>query len=241
MAPQLLTTLLTRDDATFFRALRDGLRWLYGQGCERDWLRLIIRISAMSAATLLPCLAVFLMRRPSALQSGMWAQVALHGFPIVLLVNLAVARYYAQHLDRFLGSEPLGHFLFLLGDAAARLLLTMLLTAVSFLLWTAVKGAFAGNPASALGAVAGSFRFGIRFESLTGVYLYAIGLGAFPVFALGALPILATQRWCQAMIAPAAYLLPIFRRPLMACLLAYAAVSAVLLTLTYHALGLLPN
>lgn len=241
MAPTL-TKLLTLDDATLFQTLRDGLRSLYGgQGNPQDWPRLLLRMTIVSAGTLLPCLMIFLLRRPSALQGGMWAQVTLHGFPVVLLVNLSMARYYARHLDRFLASEPAGHLLALLGDAAARLLLAMLLTALSFLLWTALKGAFAGNPASALAAVADSFRFGIRFESLTGVYLYAIGLGAFPVFALGVLPTLATRRWCQALIAPAAYLLPVFRRPLMACLLAYCVVSAGVLTVTYQALGLLPN
>lgn len=237
----LFSRLLTFDEATLYRTVRNGLLRLYVHGAPTAWPRLLRNIALVSAGTLLPCLTIFLLRRPSALQGAMWTQVALHGFPVVFLVNLAMARVYTRHLDGLLSSSAPHNLFFLLGDAAARLALTILLTSLSFLLWTALTGAFAGSPASALKAVGGSFRFGIRFESLTGVYLYAVGLGAFPVFALGFLPTLATQRWCQALIAPAAYLLPMFHRPAIACALAFGVVSTIVLAITYTGLGLLPS
>ncbi len=230
-----LDSLFSRDEAVVFGAVRDACEHLYLS--PTGAVHVLRNMLWVTVATLLPCLALFLLRRPSALQSGMWAQVALHGMPVVLLVNLAMAHFYGVFLTRLLSGSQWRHLLWLLSDALARVLLTVLLTALSFLLWAKLKGAFAGSASSALGAVTSSFRYGIRFESLTGVYLYSVGLGALPVFALGFLPILARNTVCRALTAALASLLQALHRPAVATLLWFCLASAAILAALHGLLG----
>lgn len=179
-------------------------------------------------------LALFLLRRPGALQSRMWGQFLLHGFPVTLLVNLTAAWFYSGALSRLTSGSARHNALVLIADLAARMLLFGTLVAVSFVLWSVLVGSFAGSPAIALQAVVPSLRYAIVFQSLTGVYLYAMLLNAFPFFALFFIPLFAVSTRLRALV-PA----PLLRlRPIGTVVVCYVIWIGIVMTASYLLLGI---
>lgn len=147
-------------------------------------LGLLGNVAAITLATILVVLVVFLLKRPGALQLGMWRQIFLQGFPVTLLVNFAAGAFYAEHFARLSVGNAMRSLMILLGEFFVRGTLFVLLTAVSLMSWALLLGAFGGDPDAALASVAVTLRYGLRFDGLAGVYIYSMVLAAFPFLAL---------------------------------------------------------
>ncbi len=147
-------------------------------------LNVLLNVATFTLAAMLIMLAFFLLKRPAALQPAMWRQFFLQGFPVTYLVNVAAALAYAEFLRSMPGGSALHNLLVLVGDAVVRIALFAVLTALSFVIWAGVAGAFGGSPRVALASVAVTLWYGIRFEGLAGVYLYSLVFSSFPFFVL---------------------------------------------------------
>jgi hypothetical protein len=151
---------------------------------DNGLLGLITAVAAITLLTQFAVLAVFLLKRPAALQAAMWGQIFLQGFPVTLLVNLAAGAFYAEYFAPLSASRAPRILMILIGEFAVRAILFTLLTAVSLMSWALLNGAFGGDPDVALRSVGITLHYGLRFEGLAGVYLYSMVLAAFPFLSL---------------------------------------------------------
>lgn len=147
-------------------------------------------VALVSLAVLLPLLALYVALQPgfaTLLSSGGPAlsrflrQVATNGFPVVFIVNFAgffrFAQVHAQSPERRSGA------VLVCTDMAMRLCLFILLHAVIYVASADWFGAFGGSKATALKVVAPTLARSALFDNMSGVYLYAVLLGAMPIYA----------------------------------------------------------
>jgi hypothetical protein len=145
---------------------------------------LVSNVAAFTLASMLVVLAFFLIKRPAALQLGMWKQFLLQGFPVTFTVNLVAALNYASFFRSLPRRSLVSDLLLMLGEAIMRIALFTVLTALSFVAWAMTGGAFSGSPEVALESVAVTLWFGVTFQGLAGVYLYSLVFSSFPFFVL---------------------------------------------------------
>jgi hypothetical protein len=229
---QISALVRESDPADVYRTVGSFIERCYSLRCGT--VDLLLNVAVFTLVSMCAVLALFLLRRPGALQVRMWGQFLLHGFPVAFLVNIIAALFYSGALARLSSGSTRRNLLVLLADALARMLLFTTLLALSFVMWALLHGAFAGSPSTALDAVAPSLRYGIVFQSLTGVYLYAMLLNAFPFFALFMLPIIAVnarlQSWLPALLRG---------RPIITAAAFFALWAGLTLSASYLLLGVI--
>lgn len=188
--------------------------------------RFALRVLALSVATLLPVLALYLAQVPGmaahvlgggTASARFLRQVLTNGVPVIFVLTWATALVLAR-------ARAGGVLATLVLDATLRLALFAGGHAAVFAGSALVFGAFGGDPAQALRVVAPTLGAAAGFGNLAGVYLYAALLAALPLHitllrrhwpapAAGAIPlhpgliwlvavgVLGTQAWLLSAIA----------------------------------------
>jgi hypothetical protein len=161
---------------------------------HRGLAGLVLRVAAFTLLTMLVLLGLFLLKRPAALQPNMWLQFAMQGFPVAFLVNLAGGAFHAEYFDELSRRSGVARSLLIfIGELAVRALLFVMLTATSLMAWAMVFDAFGGDRSIALASVVSTLAYGLRFDGLAGVYIYACVVAAFPFLALFGIRVTAAR------------------------------------------------
>ena len=147
-------------------------------------------VALVSLLTLLPLLAIYVALQPgfaAMLSSGGPAlsrflrQVATNGFPVVFIVNFLGFVLYARHIS--LMPRTTGGLGLIFTDMVMRVAVFILLHAVIYVASADWFGSFGGSKGTALRVVAPTLARSALFDNISGVYLYAVLLGALPIYA----------------------------------------------------------
>lgn len=107
-------------------------------------------------------------------------QVLTNGVPVVFAVNYAGFFLYAWMNARRPGGQS--RVLFLLTDLPLRVILFIVLHAITYVFSADWFGSFGGSRLTALRVVAPTLARSALFENLSGVYLYATLVSALPLY-----------------------------------------------------------
>ncbi len=148
--------------------------------------RFVLNVLLFSCLGLLPFLILYISLRP-----GFWSsliadplarnlllrQVATNGLPVVYLINHVGFALYAGMADRERGALRA-----LAIDVPTRIVLFFIAHAAIYAGSARMFGSFGGDAVQALGVVGPTIAGAASFGNLSGVYLYATAISAYPLF-----------------------------------------------------------
>jgi hypothetical protein len=148
--------------------------------------RFVLNVLLFSCLGLLPFLILYISLRP-----GFWSsliadplarnlllrQVATNGLPVVYLINHVGFALYAGLADRERGALRA-----LAIDLPTRIVLFFVAHAAIYAGSARMFGSFGGDAVQALGVVGPTIAGSAAFGNLSGVYLYATAISAYPLF-----------------------------------------------------------
>jgi hypothetical protein len=162
--------------------------------------RFALNVLLFSCVALLLFLAVYISLRPGFWQSLaqdpvarglLLRQVLTNGVLVVFVINYVGFALYAE-LAR---PEPArGALRALAIDLPVRMALFFIMHAFIYAGSAHMFGSFGGDPAQALGVVAPTIALSAIFGNLSGAYLYATAISAYPLFIAAALQLTASSR-----------------------------------------------
>jgi hypothetical protein len=151
--------------------------------------RFLRNVLFFSLAGLLPVLVVYVLLTPgfaSALAEGgpplqrFIRQVLTNGLPVVFVVNYSAFFLFALTNERI--KEDSDPAIYLVYDAAIRIVVFLGLHAIIYVVSADWFGSFGGSRATALRVVAPTIARSALFENISGVYLYATLISAVPLY-----------------------------------------------------------
>lgn len=147
--------------------------------------RFVLNTLLLSVIGLMPVLVLYIVMVPGfgshlmtadAALSGVIRQILTNGLPVVFLVNLFSLSLFTQ-----LRADKLRPEWVLAADIAARIGAFIALHAIIYAASALVFGSFGGDPLQALRVVGPTLAQSATFSNLSGVYLYATLVSAFPL------------------------------------------------------------
>ncbi len=110
---------------------------------------------------------------------GVMNQIIKNGFTVTFIVNCLAFSYYPIVVDKLAKGSLKRSLLFILLDTAAKLLLFIVIEFAVFALFAVSDQGFNSDSVAAVKAVPPTIAAAIRFENLTGVYLYSVAISSF--------------------------------------------------------------
>lgn len=195
-------------------------------------------VFAMSLISMATVLAVYCTKMPDLvpqlLTRSFLQQLLFDGLVKVVLVN-AFAYYCCHYLIQgFVAGSPARSVALLVADAFCKALLFIVLTAFIYALFAAAGSAFGGSVDSALRSVPVTLREAVLFHNLTGVYLYALPLSAFPIYLAIIIRLFVLYPAFARGVQKVIFFMPIAEKPFRAAALVFfvfASLSAVAMAL----------
>lgn len=127
------------------------------------------------------------------MSKGFLAQFIGNGLVIVFLINWFTYRHYL-HLVSVLSERSVAqNAVWIALDLMTKVVLFCVLTAVIYVMFAMLFGSFHGDVGSALHAVPVTILGALKFENLTGVYVYSLALSATPIYVMVLLKLMANH------------------------------------------------
>lgn len=190
------------------------------------WLNVLL----FTALSLIFFLAVYTSRMTGLLDQllhrGFLMQFLGNGLLVTLAVNAFAYSRYRSLIDAFSRDSMGRNLAWIAADLALKAVLFIVLTALVYVLFALLFGAFRGDVKAALHAVPITIREAIFFRNLTAVYLYAITLASFPLYIAVFLKLLAISPAFARFVQRTLFFFPIAEKPIRAAAMVFAVLSA---------------
>lgn len=158
--------------------------------------------------------------------------IITEGFFTVFMVNWG-ATALAVNLRKAHVSPPL----ILVSDFVARLVLFTAIIAVVYFYSAVFFGSFVGSTQAALGAVLPTVADAVRFENITGAYLYASATSGFPLFIAGVLDLMQRSPVFKKVVTAFFFFLPFHKHPIRSVSFVIAVFAASFSAVAWLTLG----
>ncbi len=201
-------------------ALAELLRSYFGKDTPA-W-HFFATVAGFTLASLAVVLVAYLFKTPgfyTQLTSNWTAllefakQFLLNGFIVTFVVNYVAFSAYALVLRRFAELSLATGLLTLVGDVVVKILLFILVTGLTYLAFATAFGSFGGDVRGALDAVIPTIEPALRFENLTGVYLYSVTMSSLPIFLVVVIGLLAASPRLKKLVVRLIFWLPFEDKP----------------------------
>ena len=141
-------------------------------------------------------------------------QFFLNGFIVTYFVNHISFFVYSILIERIDLSAPNWNSTIIVSDVLAKISLFILASMASYVSFSVLAGSFGGNPVVAAKATVPTIAQGLRFENLTGVYLYSVAISSFPIFLISLINLLVANHSLRSFVSRFFFWLPFEGRPM---------------------------
>ena len=185
----------------------------------------------LTMASLVFMLSIYTWNTPGLsgqlLSRGFLAQFFGNGFVVTFLVNCCIFMFYPFFSDQIAAGSPVRNLIIFFLDVMAKVALFTFLTAITYVLFAIVNGAFGGDPLLAISRVPITLFGAARFENLTAVYLYSVTISSFPIFVVILIKLMLIHPRLSRTIRSLLFWLPFETKPLRAISIVFALSSGV--------------
>lgn len=188
-------------------------------------LRFWTYVFAASLASMASVLAVYCSKMPELIPQ-LWTRGFLHQFLFdgllkVVLVNAFAYRYCHHLIQSFVAGSTIKNLAWLAADAFCKALLFVGLTTVIYMAYAYFSGAFGGDVLSAVKSVPITIREAVQFHNLTGVYIYALPLSAFPIYLAVIVKLFVLNPGFARSVQRVIFFMPIAEKPIRAAAIVF--------------------
>ena len=186
-------------------------------------LTFIGNVALLTAASITILLIIYITRTDKLLEQlssdsdalrFLLTQVIFNGFIVTYVVNHVAFSLYSELIDRFDIGPPRWSVAVILADALLKMLLFIGATIASYVLYAHFFGSFGGSAALAAHAAIPTVANGLRFENLTGVYLYSVAISSLPIFLISLINLLIVSRRTARLVQGLFFWLPFEGHPM---------------------------
>jgi hypothetical protein len=182
--------------------------------------KFIVNVFLLTAVSLLLFLSIYASRTiglfGQLLSPGFILQFLGNGFVVTFIVNLLVLYSYRYLVTLLVSSSVLLNLLLVLADLTMKVLLFIVWTACTYVLFAAGGNAFGGDPIEALEAVPATILQAITFNDLTSVYMYSLVMSSFPIFVVVLIKVMVANPGAAKGVRTLLFCLPFKSKPLRA-------------------------
>ena len=159
------------------------------------------------------------------LTQGFLLQFIGNGLLVTLAINWFAYSQYRNLIASFNAGSMGQNIAWILADLFTKAILFVGLTAVIYLVFTLLFGAFRGDVSDALHSVPITIREAIYFRNLTSVYIYSLLLGSFPIYIAVIMKLLAINPAFARVTQKVLFFFPIAEKPIRAAAILFAVLS----------------
>ncbi len=146
--------------------------------------------------------------------SGFLSQFIFNGFVVTYLTNFFIFLTYSVLIDRFINGSLSASLLIVVIDQFIKVMLFLILTAITYMWFADFRGAFGGSRIEALKAIPVTVTMALKFQNLTSVYIYSFLLSSFPLFIVLIIKIIAGNVKINNVLKSILFWLPFENKPL---------------------------
>lgn len=199
---------------------------------NNGWFTFLASVFLLTTISLVIVLAVYTYRMSGLfvqlMTSGFVLQFIGNGFVVTFIVNYFILSQYRHLLGSFVADSTARNLSLVLLDLVTKVVLFIVLTALTYALFASLGNAFHGDVLSALGSVPITIREAILFRNLTSVYIYSLILSSFPIFVVVIVKLMIAGPNFSTFVRRILFWLPLKDKPIRVATCVFALLAATL-------------